>query len=56
MKMEAWQPGKLLKVSGTLVKTYEKGITIDDACGVRWYVTNDRIIDTLIAQPHGAAK
>jgi hypothetical protein len=54
MKMEAWQPGKMLKVSGTLVKTYEKGITIDDARGVRWFVTNDLVIGPFIAQPDGA--
>jgi hypothetical protein len=54
MKMEAWQPGKILKVSGTLIKTYENGITIDDARGVRWYVTNDRVIGPLITQPDGA--
>jgi hypothetical protein len=31
-------------ISGTLVKTYPEGITIDDVCGVRWYIPNDRII------------
>jgi hypothetical protein len=31
-------------ISGTLVKTYPKGVTIDDARGVRWYISNDRIV------------
>ncbi|MER9680831.1 hypothetical protein NKJ23_16065 [Mesorhizobium sp. M0184] len=44
MKLEAWQPCKKLRVTGTLIRTYPKGVTIDDANGVRWYVTNDRVI------------
>ena len=38
--LDAWRR----PISGTLVRTYPKGVTIDDARGVRWYIPNDRII------------
>jgi hypothetical protein len=36
----AWQ-----LFSGTIVKRYEKGLTIDDANGVRHYATWDRVTE-----------
>ena len=32
------------EVTGTIVKRYEKGMTIDDERGVRHYATLDRVV------------
>lgn len=47
MIMEAWEPHKQFKITGTLVKTYPTGITIDDARGVRFFVQTKLIIGTV---------